>query len=220
MKTLRPVLILALGLAAATPVAVQAGCEILLYPLARAFGSPSESELVLCRAAFARLQATFPTARRQVAPVWRPIMCDAAVLEPCWRPDLAARLATAIGGPDGRVSVLSVAPAVAPMPLPHNQLRYLWQRARAYAAWVQAAPPPSADYILCVELLGQDDFTYAVQVCLLDARGQIAYCRLYNSHQFGRPPIDCEEAVALIVRRLRADLAREPGQIFHPYGIG
>jgi len=44
-------------------------CREALYPVARAFGSPPESELAVCREAFRQLQMHIETSRVQVEPV-------------------------------------------------------------------------------------------------------------------------------------------------------
>ena len=97
-----------------------AGTEIFLYPVARAFGSPSESELARCRVAFKQLQTGFEKSRVVVMPV---LFADAGRCQ--WRSDLAAaemrELATRTSA---KIEVSLVEPKVAALPRFHNQLRY------------------------------------------------------------------------------------------------
>jgi hypothetical protein len=195
---------------------LKAGNEIFLYPLARAFGSPSESELAKCRQAFSRLQSGLGTSRVAVTPV---LFVDGGRRE--WRPDLAEAIIREAGThTTAKLAVAAPAPVVAPAALGRNQLRYTWERAAAYAEWVKAAHP-AADYIWFVEIWGHDGKVGAIQVYVLDARGQVAYCRLFNSHQFGpNLPLPGDEPVRLLVRRLFEDLQKDPNKIFPPYGVG
>ncbi len=219
MKTSRRFALLGLLLAGlvATP-GLQAVPEILLYPFARAFGSPPEAELARCRVAFSRLAADWNHAHILVLPVWQ----AGLQVEPRpenWRQDLAFALARGAGAPPGRFRMADAAPAVAPMEMGHNQLRYLWQRAELYRRWVQESSP-AADYVWCLELLGPPDHVVAIQVYIFDRSGQIAYCRLYNSHQFGRPALTFKRALGLVIHHLREDLQRDPLAVFPPYGVG
>jgi hypothetical protein len=206
---------LVLGVVALPPL--RAGNEILLYPLARAFGSPPESELVKCRQAFQQLQSHLGESRVAVQPV---LSIDGK--GGTWRRKLAVALAREAG--PQTTAELTVprtgAPAVEPTELGHNQLRYLWERAAVYSAWVKA-DHPAADYIWIAEIWGHDGKVGAIHFFVLDARGQIAYCRLYNSHQFGPDlPLEGDAAIQLLVRRFFEDLTKAPEKVFPPYGVG
>ncbi|HVT73439.1 MAG TPA: hypothetical protein VHD61_09900 [Lacunisphaera sp.] len=196
---------------------LRAGSEILLYPLARAFGAPPESELVRCRQAFQQLQAHLRESRVAVQPV---LCIDES--RAVWRRMTAVTLAREVS--DRSPAELTVprdgAPVVPPTEFGHNQLRYLWTRATVYTDWVKANPP-AADYVWIAEIWGHDGKVGAIQVYILDARGQVAYCRLFNSHHFGpNLPMEGVDAVQLIVRNFFEDLKKTAEQIFPPYGVG
>lgn len=216
MKTTPTQILAALALGAAVLSPLKAGTEILLYPLARAFGSPSESELARCREAFRQLQSGLATGRVAVLPV---LLVDGSHRE--WRPDLAEAIIreAALRSP-AKFEGVAVVPVVAPAQIGHNQLRYLWERADVYAAWVKSAPP-AGDWVWVVEIWGHNGKVGAIHVYLLDARGQVAYCRLYNSHQFGpNLPLQGDATIKLFVRRLFEDMQKTPEQVFPPYGVG
>ena len=194
---------------------LQAGGEIFLYPLARAFGSPSEAELARCRQAFRQFQSNIGTSRVAVAPVF---FVDGSRHE--WRPDLAEAVIREAGVlTAARFEVLASAPVVAPTELGHNQLRYLWKRATVYSDWVKAAHP-AGDFVWVVEIWGHDGKVGAIHAYVFDTSGQIAYCRLFNSHQFGPNLPIGDEPIRLLVRRLFEDLKKDPEKIFPPYGVG
>ena len=195
---------------------LQAGSGILLYPLARAFGSPSESELAKCRQAFHQLQADLGTSRVAVMPVF---FVDGG--RRVWRADLAEAIIREAGvRSSAQFAVPVPAPAVAPAVLGHNQLRYLWERASVFAEWVKA-DHPAADYVWIAEIWGHGGKVGAIHVYVFDVRGQLAYCRLFNSHQFGpNLPLEGDAAVQLLVRRFFEDLQKDPVRIFPPYGVG
>jgi hypothetical protein len=163
---------------------LRAGTEVLLYPLARAFGGPSENQAV-------------------------------------WRQDLAKALRREIGSKSGaKIGAPETTPVVNPTDFGHNQLRYLWSRAAEYGKWVKSTHP-AGDYVLFTEVFARDGKVGAIHVFVLDTSGQLAYCRLFNSHQFG-PNLTSQgdEAILLIVKHLFDDLTKEPTKIFPPYGVG
>lgn len=195
---------------------LRAGTEMLLYPLARAFGSPAESELAKCRQAFQQLQTSLGASRVTVQPVF---LVDGGRRN--WRTNLAATVVRETGAhTSARLTVADSAPTVAPARLGHNQLRYTWERAAEYARWVKATRP-AGDYIWFMEIWGHDGKVGAIQVYLLDANGQVAYCRGFNSHQFGpNLSLQGDAAIRLAVQRLFEDLPKDPRRIFPPYGVG
>ena len=216
MKTSRKILLAALLFAGLLLLTLRAGTEILLYPFARAFGSPPESELANCRRAFQKLQANFGTSRVLVLPV---LFVDGGRRD--WRKDLAeAIVREAETHTSAKLEVADAAPGVAPAHFRRNQLRYLWERGAEYAQWIKEARPAD-QYVLCAEIWGHHDKVAAIQVYILDSSSQIAYCRLFNSHHFGdNLPMDGNEAVQLIVKRFFENLLLEPTKIFPPYGVG
>jgi hypothetical protein len=216
MKASMPILLWALVLGGTMPPTLHAGNEIFLYPLARAFGAPREAELVRCRTAFQGLQSRLAASRVLVAPV---LFVDGPRRE--WRKDLAEAMVQEMQARVGAsFEVVGAAPDVAPARFRRNQLRYLWERGAQYAGWVKAAPP-AGDYVWCAEIWGHGGKVAAIQVYILDPAGQVAYCRLFNSHHFGNQlPLEGDDAVRLVVNALVRDLQRDPKALFPPYGVG
>jgi len=204
-------------LAGLTLLPLRAGTNILFYPFARAFGSPPESELVNCRKAFTRLQTQLGTSRILIQPV-----LFVGSPRATWRDRPARELRRGLkeGGIQARFEIAGAAPEVHRPQLGHNQLRYLWQRSRDYSEWVRSAKPPG-DYILFAEVFAHDGKVGAIHVFILDSSGQVAYCRLFNSHQFG-PDLLADDGAPehWIVSHLLKDLQRESTELFPPYGIG
>lgn len=199
---------------------LHASTEILLYPLARAFGGPSESELVKCRQAFQQLQSNLGTSRLVVQPVLSQPKYSPEN-KAVWRQDLAEALRREIGSKSGaKLEAPENTPVVTPTDFGHNQMRYLWSRGAEYGKWVKSTHP-AGDYVLFTEVFAREGKVGAIQVFVLDTSGQLAYCRLFNSHQFG-PNLASQgdEAIRLIVKHLFDDLAKEPKKIFPPYGVG
>jgi hypothetical protein len=193
-----------------------AGCHQVLAPFARAFGSPPESELALCRAAFQQLHARLENSRVQVEPVYFALDHNRV-----WRGPWARQLVRAAGSQTkARFEVAPGAPAVRSTTFGHNQLRYLWERSAAYADWIKTTRP-AVDYVWCVEVFGHQGKVGAIQVYVFDANGQVAYCRLFNSHHFGNNlPLDGDELFQLVVTTLFRDLRLDPTVIFPPDGVG
>ncbi len=188
----------------------------MLYPFARMFGSPPESELAKCREAFAQFQATLGKNPVGVAPVlW------VSGTQRTWRLPVAVALADELRSlTSAPFAAEQGKPDVPPPEFRHNQLRYLWERGAQYAAWRYGAPT-SGSYTLCVEVWGHDGKVGAIQVYVLNSAGQIAYRRLYNSHHFGpNLPLEIDATIRLIGRGLLEDLKKRPEQVFPPYGVG
>ncbi len=203
--------LLALGIALAI-----GGCRQVMYPLARAFGSPPEEDLAACRVAFAELRTRLPQSLVRVEPVQYASALDIRQ----WRYDWAEGLAReAQLRQPAHYQVAPIAPGVVPTHFGRNQLRYLWERATAYSNWLKSSPP-GADYIWCTEIFAQDGKVIAIQVFVYDAKGQLAYCRLFNSHHFGKALSEGDDALRLVVQTLLEDLKRDPERIFPRYGVG
>ena len=216
MKASIPRIIAALAIGASLTPSLTAGPEILIYPLARVFGSPSESDLAKCRQAFAQLQAHLGTSRVVVEPV---LFVENG--ERSWRRDLAEAIVQhSAASTDAKLEVANSAPTAAATKFGHNQMRYTWERASAYGQWVKDTHP-AGDYLLVTEVWGWQGKVAAIQVYVLNATGQVAYCRLFNSHHFGPDlPLVGDEPIKLLVKQLFKDLPRDPKQIFPPYGVG
>jgi len=193
------------------------GCALVMYPLARAFGSPSEGELKQCRVAFERLKAGRFTARIVAYPAADPVGMRTNAYS-----GTALRLAEGLRSKGWTNCTKAPAvPLVKPRPLGHNQLRYAWKRAHTLSQWVKTARP-EGDFHLFVEILssGSGDII-GIQGYVLDASGHVAYERLMNSHHFGKnPPRDPEAACQLILRIFLNSLDQPAERIFPPYGVG
>lgn len=216
MKTLLGRMLALISLGGLLLPPLQAGSNPFFYPLARAFGSPPEAELAKCRQAFQRLQGRLETSHVTVQPVF---LVDGD--QRAWRRDLAERVVREAGAhTKARLIPADTTPAVAPARLGHNQLRYTWARAAEYSRWVQAARP-AGDYVWFIEIWSARGKVGAIQVYLLEANGQVAYCRLFNSHQFGPDlALEGDAAIRLAVQRFFQDLPKDPRAVFPPYDIG
>ncbi len=193
------------------------GCKPMLYPVARAFGGPSESELKLRRAAFDRLKAARATAKVLVYPALRPA-----------HPEREAYLATAglavellQGYGWAHCQAASAPPTIPATPLMRNQLSYVQTRARAYSEWAKTARP-EADFLVILEVLVRPEGgIVGVHCYVLEASGQVAYARQFNSHHFGASSIDLPaNAVGFALRELSWDVQRPADQVHPPYGVG
>ena len=220
---MKPSLIQVLSSALAAAVFGLCGCthQQLLSPVARAFGVPPESELAVCRAAYARLQGRLSASRVLVEPVMY-----AQGNQRQWRGDLARALARESGARmKVRLEAAGSPPEVGfPQMMYHNQLRYLWDRSRDYARSVKAAPP-AADYVSFVEIFvgspsGQKVQVAAIQVYVFDDQGQLAYCRLYNGAHFGNLSPEGDAVINFVMGSFLDILRLAPEQAFPPYGVG
>lgn len=191
------------------------GTEILLYPFARAFGSPSEAELARCRNAWRQFQATLATQPVVAVPV-----LVAAGRSSEWRADVVQLLAGRISAA-GALQVRAIAepPAVEPLPMGSNQLRYAWKRAAQYAEWVKRMPA-HPEYVLLVEVWAGPEQIGGIHFFLVSPEGQVAYCRWFNSHQFGKLPFTGDAWIEFAAGRFLRDLKRSAEELFPPYGVG
>ena len=84
MKAALPKFLWALALSGLVLPTLNAGSQILLYPLARAFGAPPEAELARCRTGFQGLKSRLGLSRVVMAPVY---FVDASIEVggPTWR---------------------------------------------------------------------------------------------------------------------------------------
>lgn len=194
----------------------QQGCKPMLYPVALAFGSPTEGELAKRRVAFDHLKASCASARVLAYPLIDPSGQAPAL------PDTATFMAELLRARGWEHSMAaSVAPGVAPTPLLRNQLRFVQTRAEAYAAWAKTLRA-DADFLVVVEALpGRDGSIRGVHCFVLEASGQVAYMRFLNSHSFGpEAPQAIKAACRLAVRTLLKDLQRPTIEVHPPYGVG
>ncbi len=208
---LRPLLLTLLVLPASQ------GCKPMLYPVARAFGSPSEGELQLRRAAFDRLKAARATAKVLVYPAFRPATPNREAYPAT--AGLAVELLQGYGW--AHCTATQTPPALPATPLMRNQLRYVQTRARSYSEWAKTTRP-EADFLVILEVLVRPEGgIVGVHCYVLEASGQVAYARQFNSHQFGVPSIDLPaNAVGFVLRELSWDVQRPADQVHPPYGVG
>ena len=169
---------------------VMQGCKLMVYPCARAFGSPSESELKQCRAAFERLKAGRFTAQAVVYPAADPVGMRQDAYS--GTAEVMAEQLLAKGWTNCLIA--TVAPQVKPLPLGHNQLRYAWNRAHAYSQWVRTARPVGDIHLFVEAMSPSEGKIIGIQCYVVDASGQVAYYRLLNSHFYGRNPPRTPEA--------------------------
>lgn len=209
MKRLSVLVLFTLGL--------QPGCKAMVYPVARAFGSPSEAELARCREAFEAFKGTCLATRLVVFEACDPVHGDRP-----WTVGTSARMATGLRAHGASNAVAAPLPHGVPVrPYGGNQLRYLWERARAYGAWIREARPEGEHFLFVEVVAAPDGSVHGVQTCVVDRQGRIAYVGLMNSHHFGaRPPAGPEAACDLALARLLQDLRRPPLEIFPRWGVG
>ena len=192
-------------------------CRPMLYPFARAFGSPSEGELKLRRAAFNRLKAQRGAWRIVVYPMLDPTGRRQETFPGC------AETAAAILRDRGLAGAAAgeAPPTVPARALGGNQLRYLQDRAAAYGGWMKEARP-AADAAVFMEVLVDGSGTISgLHMVVVEASGQVAYTRLFNSHHFGpNPPSGGDAACRLLARVLLRDLERPAEELHPPYGVG
>ncbi len=194
----------------------QGGTKILLYPAARAFGSPPESELERCRVAFTQMKANLDKSHVVVMPV---LFADQGRCQ--WRNDLAdMEMREFAARTPAKLERSLVEPNVAAPDLGHNQLRYLWKRITVYSDWIKATHP-KGDYVLITEIFGGEGKAGAIHIFLFDASGQVAFRRLLNSHQFGSNlSLVSEDIIKRIVNTFFNNLKLDAKKVFPPYGIG
>ena len=192
-------------------------CKPMLYPLARAFGGPSEGELQLRRVAFDRLKASKATARILVYPMVDPRRAESPFAA------ATAETAAALARGEGLAGAVAATTfhTVPPSPLGANQMRYTQNRATAYAAWT-AAHRPDADFVMFLEAMTDASGQVGgIQLYVVEASGQVAYARLYNSHHFnGTPPSGADNICGVMLRTLKFDLMRLSTDVHPPYGVG
>jgi len=153
------------------------GCRPMMYPAARAFGGPKESELKRIRPAFAALKTQ---ARVGAVVVYRPLVVKTG--QPSWDDGAGTLLVEAMHQDLApRATLAPDAPDVPFEPMGHNQMRYLWKRARGYASWV-GSRHPAGDYFVFTELLTDEkgERVLGAQCYIVDASGQIAQRALFD----------------------------------------
>jgi hypothetical protein len=208
----------ALRLLTLLAVVVSAGCGPMMYPLARAFGGPKESELEECRVAFTEMKAgvaggpvlvSTPIVVRQGRAAWDSqalqVLLDAVRNDVC---------ASASEAPDSQ--------AVPYEPMQRNQMRYAWERAHAYQEWVRTETEAEGFWLFTEILTDAEGSTiHGGQMYMIDGSDRIAYVQFVNSHHFDQAEVVGVEAFCqLLVRCLVSDLEGDAEDHFPPYYVG
>lgn len=214
-------LALGAGLALAGPLSV--GCKPMLYPAARMFGSPPESELAACRTHYKRLQGELPGASLVVHPPCL-ITREGKGWVTRWDRGLVQGLGTAL-----TARGFHPVPSAGPNPQlaadgpGANQLKFTWKRARDYARWTAASKPDGAWHLYSDLLVDAGGTIRGMEIYLVDAGGNLALVRLVNSHhpafqgiQPGSLPSGCE----VMAQTLQDTLKLPPERLYPPYGVG
>ena len=203
---------------------VSASCEVMMYPLARAFGSPKESELKVFRENFVHLQENISTSKMAVFP---PSIVNDQEQE--WKPDVAIQMAEIM---QHRAAIdaydISVKPEVGFIPVGRNQSRFRWERAKAYSAWVvQAQPVPPGDFIMFTDFIcppgSSCENVGGVNVYVIDAQGHVSIATVINSkhgiyHKIR--PDSLRDCAVMAVERLKNVLLLDVMDFYPPYGVG
>jgi hypothetical protein len=158
------------------------GCSIaraLYIAVVHNSGAPTRVEIQRIDAREREFLRTLSTQRLRILPV--------AILGSDVRADPATARAIAT---QLTARTLGQATAVSKLPeLPFerqpNEAVILWSRFKALAAAVAQQPPTDADYVVLVDVIGVPDrgSVGAVHVMAVTAKGDMAYRRLWNSHQ-------------------------------------
>jgi hypothetical protein len=119
-------------------------------------------------------------------------------------------------------------PDVAFMPVGRNQMRFMWERARAYAAWVRNAHPPlEGEYVMFTDFICPPNsncrYVVGVHVYITDSTGNICYTTLINSkHEIYQKiqPDSLEDCCAMAVERFFVGLKQDAIELYPPYGVG
>jgi hypothetical protein len=204
--------------ACASLLVICSGCEATLYPAARAFGSPSERELVSCRAHLREMQSSLPKAKLIIHPP-----CVITRSGGRWETNATARVVEALKSKGFEDVVaedsLSSVPVRVPGP---NQLRFTWQRAHAYSAWARGAKLGPGWHVFA-DFVVLDDQLAGLGIYVTDADGHLALVRIMNSHQsgwkVGQPGL-IESGCDMLIEILLQIPKMSPERLYPPYGIG
>ena len=158
------------------------GCDVaqgLWFAIVHRSDAPPRDEMRRIEAREATLVRTLPHVRVAIAPV--------VVLgrEPRYDAAAAERLAAALRARGVPGATSTGAPIALPFRGQPNEAAILWARTAALSAHVAAGPPPDADYVLLVDVLGltEGGGVGAVHAMAVTREGAIAYVKLWNSHQ-------------------------------------
>jgi hypothetical protein len=197
---------------------VCSGCTAILYPAARAFGSPSERELVSCRAHLREMQSSLPKAKLIVHPP-----CVITRSGGRWETNATARVVEALKS-KGFADVVAEdsLPAVPARSPGWNQLRFTWRRAHAYSAWAWGSKLEPGWHVFA-DFVVLDGQLAGFGIYVTDADGNLALVRIMNSHQSGwkaGQPGLIESGCNMLVNALLGILKMSPERLYPPYGVG
>jgi hypothetical protein len=204
---------------------VLASCtQVCLYPLSLAFGGPKESELKVMRENFSRMQRDLPSSKLAIYP-----SCLINFVKHEWKPESPELMIDLFRDEHGiETYAVKTHPDVAFLPVGRNQYRFMWDRARTYAAWVRDVHPvPEGEYAMFTDFICPPDsncrYVGGAHVYITDSMGNICIASLSNSHseiyQKTQPnSLDdcCTMAVKIFLGCFKADVMEE----FPPYGVG
>jgi len=198
--------------------------QLLLYPLARAGGGPKESELKVFRENFSRMQRDLPSSKLVVYP-----SCLINFEKHEWKPETPERMIALFRDKHGiEAYAVKTNPDVTFLPVGRNQMRFMWDRARAYAAWVRDAHQvPEAEYAMFTDFICPPDSNCirvgGVQVYIMDSRGNLCYTTLINSHHeiYQKiQPDSLDDCCNMAVKRFFLSLKQDVMEVFPLYGVG
>jgi hypothetical protein len=195
------------------------GCRAMLYPAARAFGVPKESEMKVSRQAFAAMTAEI----RGGSVVVFPTLVTDFGGKPVWDTEATSGAAEILRRElcPSAVATTEI-PGVPDQPLERNELRHQTRRGRAYAAWV-ASRRPSGDRFVFTEVYRDPATTRIVGglIFVVDASARLAYSRHFDSHFFDPASVPSIDAfLEWMLKEFLGDLQRKPTEIFPPWGVG
>jgi hypothetical protein len=126
----------------------------------------------------------------------------------------AAAIATQLRAKNLAIAMAGTDSLVLPFQRQPNEALTLWTRFKALSANITEHPRTGADYVVQVDVLGAPDrgSIGAVHVMAVTGKGEMAYRRLWNSHQAlykEIQPRSMEDAVRMVV----TDLARNAGGV-------
>ena len=198
--------------------------QLLLYPLAWAGGGPKESELKVFRENFSRMQRDLPSSKLVVYP-----SCLINFERHEWKPETPELMIDLFRDEHGiKAYAVKTHPDVAFVPLYRNQMRYMWDRVRAYAAWVRDAHPvPEGEYAMFTDFICPPDSNCSrvggVHVYITDSRGHICITTLINSkHEIYQrtQPDSLDDCCNMAVKRFLVNFKKDAMEEFPLYGVG
>jgi hypothetical protein len=158
------------------------GCSVaraLYIAIVHNSGAPPREEMARLDQREVELARVLPSKRLLILPV--------AMLGPRVTYDTQGAASIAQQAREIRVAraIATTDSVVLPFEPQPNEAAILWSRFKALAEHVSAQPVGDVDYVMLVDVLGPANgrTVAAVHVMVVTARGEMAYRRLWNSHQ-------------------------------------